>query len=587
MPAASGQGTRASGPLWMLLGLSSVVLVIWHLAVLMAFAMAGTPGHPRMQDSLSAILTSPLNPLAGYHQTVPSAWLVWPLFLLGMALVTVTAWWWWSRRNRQPKRQGIGTTRQLRPYLSESAQRLLAAQTRPRMVGRDTADIEDLAVNLGRAEDSMERLFGSHEDSYAVIGGPRSRKTATYLADAVRTGPGPTVAVSTKSDLLTSTYKLRRRRGLVLVLDPTNVLNWPWPLRWDLVVGCEDPDAAMARAEGLVAAVPKSTTTTNSDFFESQARDVLRCFLHAAALVGTNMREVIEWCYRLDSPTLRPREILRTHPQATPLYALELEALTSGDAKEGPLDSTKKTLQRLVAPFASPRVLAAFTPAPGEGFDIEAFLDSSDTLYVLAGEGETVAPLVTAFVNDIIRVARKKALRLTPARLDPPLRLVIDEVAGVCPLPDLPGDMSDTGGRGITMVIGSQGLGQARARWGADGAAEVFGSATAKIIMGGTSEPDFLEDMSRLAGEVEVVTNSTTVTEGGGSSATTASRDRRVLRPDEIRTLPPGSALVLYRQAPPVVAQFPVYWESSWAKDAIASQEEVAALIAGGSQEPA
>ena len=45
---------------------------------------------------------------------------------------------------------------------------------------------------------------------------------------------------------------------------------------------------------------------------------------------------------------------------------------------------------------------------------------------------------------------------------------------------------------------------------------EVFGSATAKVIMGGTSEPDFLEQMSQLGDEVEVASESMTTTASVG-----------------------------------------------------------------------
>ena len=581
-PASPGGGTRATGPLWMLLGLFATVVVVWHISVLVAGLVTGEPAHPTVQESLAAIVGSPFNPLAGYSRGTPAPQVVWPMFGFAVTLLVCILVWWWLRRDRRSRRQGMGSARELAPYLGEQAARLLAEQTRPRTADRSRVPIEEIGVPLGVAEGTGMRLYASHEDSVAVVGGPRSRKTATVIVDAIRTAPGPAVAVSTKGDLLAITYVSRRRRGRVSVFDPTDVTGWPTGLRWSPVAGCDDPEVAMARAEAVVAAIPKDDSTRNADFFESQARDILRCLLHAAALVEATMREVIEWCLRVDSPTLPPREILRTHPRAAPMYALALETLTSGSAVDGPLDSTKKTLARLIAPFASPRLLEACCPPPGEGFDIDAFLDSTDTLYVMAGDGATVAPLVTAFVHEIVRAGRRQSQRLVPPRLDPPLRLVIDEVAAVCPLPDLPMLMSDSGGRGITVFIGSQGLGQARRRWGPDGADEVFGSATAKIIMGGASEPDFLERMSLLADEVEVASWSNTVSADGARSQTQGMHSRRTIRPGEIRTLSPGTALLLYRQARPVIAVFAPFWEADWADDARASQEQVAGIVASG-----
>lgn len=598
MPAASPRGWNPGpavlGPMGRLAVGAGAVLLLWHLAVMAGGAVSGAV-QPTLQDSLHAVLRSPTNPLAGYATDgLASGWLVWPLFVVELAAVVAAAWWWMGRRGRS-SREGMGTRRQLAPYLGEAAARRLAKQTCPTLTERElkTAPIERVAVPLGQVEGTRDLLYASHEDSFAVIGAPRSFKTAAILMNAIRTAPGAAVAASTKGELLAVTYLARSRLGRVHVFDPTNVVGWPARLRWSPVAGCEDPEAAMARAEAFAAAIPKDQDTRNSQFFEDQARDVLRCLLHAAALTGATMREVVAWAHRVDSPTLSAREILRTHPEATPGWAVELESLTSGGL-DGPVDSTKKTLSRLLAAFAIPRVLESCSPPEREAFDMEGFVLSKDTVYVMSGDGSTVAPLVTAFVSEIMRVARRMSQRLVtrpdPARptvarrLDPALRCVIDEVANVCPLPGLPGLMSDAGGRGVTVFIGSQGMGQARKRWTADGAQEVFGSATAKLVMGGTSEPDFLEDMSRLAGEIEVATTSTTTTRSGESSSTAGTRDRRIIRLHEIRQLEPATALLMYRQAPPVVAAFEPYWESSWAAEAAASEAEVVRIISDGEQ---
>lgn len=582
MPAASHGG---GGPMWPLLSLAFGVVVLWHVAVSGAAAVSGM-GVPTVQESMDAMLRTPANPLAGYDRPMPSPWLVWPGFLSGMAVAVAASWWWIGRRYRRRRREGMGSRRKLAPYLGQKAVRMSAAQTRPRMTreDREKARIDEVAVPLGRAEGSGQRLYGQLEDSIFVVGGPRSMKTAAVIIDRVRASPGPTVAVSTKADVLMATYLARQRRGRVWVFDPGDVVGWPHEMNWATVAGAEDPAVATARAEGFAAAAPRSTETRNSEFFEGQARDVLRCFLHAAALDGATMEQVIKWSYHIDSPNLAAREILRTHPLAAPNWAEELEALTAGDAREGPLDSTRKTLQRLMAPFSSARLLRMCCPPRGTGFDARAFVESTDTLFVIVGDDQTVAPLVTTLVNEVMRAARRLSQRMVPPRLDPPLRVVIDEVAQ-CPLPNLPTLMSDAGGRGVTMLIGSQGLGQARARWGRDGAAELLASATTKVIMSGTSERDLLAEQSQLAGEVEVASESTTVSERGGVSSTAAPKERPRIRPHEIRELPPGSALMLYRQAPPVIVEFKPFWLSDWADEAERSAARVADIVAGRAQQ--
>ena len=77
-------------------------------------------------------------------------------------------------------------------------------------------------------------------------------------------------------------------------------------------------------------------------------------------------------------------------------------------------------------------------------------------------------------------------------------------------MPHMPTYMSDSGGRGITLTLAPQGWAQMQRRWGADGAKEIWNSATLALVMGGSKETQFLEDLSRLAGEYERVKTSHT-----------------------------------------------------------------------------
>ncbi|MFG3423260.1 type IV secretory system conjugative DNA transfer family protein [Micromonospora sp. NPDC048063] len=526
---------------------------------------------------MAAFVASPTNPAAGYvNQVVAPAPLIWTLFGGELLCVAAAVGWWRTRRERR-RRQGLAGHRQWARYLGKRVARRSAAQTRPNLARR-RAPLEELAIPLAKAAGEGHRLYLRHEDSIAVMAPPRAFKTAAVLAGLVRSAPGPVVAGSTKGDLLSITYLARSAKGTVHVLDPGNVVGWPNPLRWSPVAGCDQPQVAISTAEAFAAASPDDAHTSNAKFFRKQARDVLRCLLHAAALDGRDMGSVVQWALRMDSPTLPAREILRSHPRAAPSWATALEEATSGDRGTGPLDSTKKTLADMLTMFADPTVLDSCCPPAGEAFDISRLLTSTDTVYVISGDHDTVAPLITAFVNEVLRQARAAAERRWPARLDPPLRCVIDEVGNVAPVPRLGSLMSRLGGQGITLAIGGQGLGQARDRWGEAGAAEVFGSATAKIVMGGTSEPELLSMMSALAGVVEVPATSTTVAHGQVVSATASDRERPILHPHQIRELPPSHGLLIYRQAPPVVAEFEPYWDSPWADEAQRSAETVARL---------
>lgn len=71
-------------------------------------------------------------------------------------------------------------------------------------------------------------------------------------------------------------------------------------------------------------------------------------------------------------------------------------------------------------------------------------------------------------------------------------------------LPDLPVMMSDGGGRGISTWAFVQSFAQLRARWGRDGADSIWGASSIKLLLGGCTEADDLERISRVVGERRV-----------------------------------------------------------------------------------
>ncbi len=84
-----------------------------------------------------------------------------------------------------------------------------------------------------------------------------------------------------------------------------------------------------------------------------------------------------------------------------------------------------------------------------------------------------------------------------------PLTLVLDELANIAPIPDLPAMVSEGGGQGLLTLACLQDLSQARQRWGlaADGFLSLFG---AKLVLPGIGDLATLELVSRLGGEIDV-----------------------------------------------------------------------------------
>ncbi|MDH6119794.1 type IV secretion system protein VirD4 [Kitasatospora sp. GAS204A] len=567
---------RTYGPL---LALAALPFLAFHLAVLIAGQLSGHAPNIGIGDTIGAILSHPTDPMAGYPASagplpnlVLTGFLAFIIFLVLGALATVGYVLWTRRRGKDGEaREGTATKAELVGVLGEAAVHKRAARDRPSLAGVKDLDFRTAAVYLGRDTQSNQKLWASHEDSFFVVGPPRSGKTVSLCGPLMLDAPGALVASSTKADLLMVGAIPRREVGPVLVFDPEDISGWPHLLRWSAVSGCEDPATAIRRADAMVAAKPMGSGG-NTSFFTESAGTVLRCLLHAAALGGKNMRDVVRWAN--DFTDLEPLDILRGSPRAVGAWSEDLRTYTQG-ANET-IASLKMTISLVLKSLSNPSVLEKCSPAQGEAFNVEEFITRGGTIFVLnsGGEGGSTAPLCTALVDDIVQIGKRMSQSTDSGRLDPPLRIVLDEAATGCPLPGLPTYMADTGGRGITVCACVQTFAQARARWGKEEAGQIFGASTTKIVLGGVPEADDLEQLSRLCGERDLPTTSSSTGPKGEVSYSYSQRRERVYTPTEIRQMPPGQGLLMYRNMPPIMARLEPWMNRSDAEEIKAGMKE-------------
>ncbi|HTW97701.1 MAG TPA: type IV secretory system conjugative DNA transfer family protein, partial [Acidimicrobiales bacterium] len=223
-----------------------------------------------------------------------------------------------ARAARRRRRAGFASDAEVRKSLSVRAVRARAPQVRPSLSAR--AAPSELGLGLGRELSTRRALWGSLEDSFLVLGPPRSGKGVSLVIPAVLDAPGAAVVTSTRPEVLLHTACARP--GAVEVFDPQHASRWPSRLRWSPVVGCEDPLVAIRRARGFAAAVGFEKTTSDADFWAASAAAVIRAYLHAAALDGRNIRDVVSWASRPGDS--EPGRILRRNPGAAPGWADDL-----------------------------------------------------------------------------------------------------------------------------------------------------------------------------------------------------------------------------------------------------------------------
>jgi hypothetical protein len=410
-------------------------------------------------------------PAAAHHQLpgAPGMYFAVLLVVAGLTTVGVTA----TRvvtGARYRDHRGYASSADVRRALSAAAARGRGQKQSRRGTGTGAT------VALGTDVRSRQRLYGSAEDSYLYLGPPRCGKGVHLIIPQTFDAPGAALVTATRPDTLRHTLAVRARRGPVVVFDPQRLAGDVPRLRWAPQHGCVDPLTAITRARALAAGAQLSpATVTDAAFWIGMTEAVLRCYLHAAALDGRSMRDVLTWTARPSDPT--PVRILRTHQDAAPGWVEELVAQAAADPRQR--DSVWAGVRRAVDSLADPRVLDACSPTAGDTLDLREFIDAGGTLYLLGTTGAqlTVAPLVTALVESLVDTARTAGAQTPDGRLTPPLTVLLDEAANIAPIPSLPNLLADGGGSGITTICVLQSLAQSRARWGQAGADRHVGTS--------------------------------------------------------------------------------------------------------------
>lgn len=479
------------------------------------------------------------------------------------ALVVVAVRWWGTGREQR----GMATVADLDPVLSARAVLAQAARMRPTL--DRPARLEDVGVPLGAA--GRRHLYAGLESSVLLVAAPRQGKTSQVIIPWVHHFPGPALVTSVRADVLQATAGLRP--GTAWLLDLDTGLPWPHQLRWTPICGAEDFEVARRRADVMIQVGKPGTAgidSSNAGFFGMTATNLLAAWLHTAALSGRTMLDVRQWA--VDPTDDTPIRLARDADGMLPGVAKMLDGFYR--QPESTRSNLWTTVQTGTSCLFGKAAAQVFGIPAAASFDIDAFLRSNgDTLYLVVDEknAAALAPLLTAFLDDILAAALTLAKTSPNGRLDPPLGLLLDEVANVIPLPDLPQNMSYAAGFGIFITAVLTNLAGAQRRWQAVGRDELWKNATIKIALGGLAGDD-LDAFSVLAGTHREALH-VPQQHRGGYSIQTSIVDRKTVPPERIRTLSQRrrEALVIHATTPPVITRMVRHYQSRHAAEYIAA----------------
>jgi type IV secretory pathway TraG/TraD family ATPase VirD4 len=526
---------------------------------------------------LQAWKDSPGRPARGWPPAAAAligpAWLVYLIFVVLLVPFGFAAYGlirfglnWRRRRGWRQFRLGFASGWEIRRLLGGKAVVRRGQLSRPALRRQRQLLPLDVGYFLGRDYRSRARLYSSVEDAVLIVAPPRQGKDVHFCTPFTIDAPGACVVVSTGLEAFTTTYESRARMGKVHVFDPNRLTNWPSRLRWSPVRGAEDPDAADDRAKVFIKQAGFKLGDDGSFAVVSAATVIFRCYLHAAALHGRGIRDVLRWASDPTSP--EPIDLLRRAEAAGVAaagWANELDAATKTDAETR--GARWAVVVQSMSCLFDPGVQAECSPDPNEDFDVRDFVSGRNTLYILGKErgGNLVTPLVTIMLEDMFGKMRAIAARMPGGRLEPPATFELNEAGLLLPMGSLPRYMGLLGRSSIAVHVYLRSLAQARACWGEDGASNMWDNAAVRIIAGGGGNIDDLEEVSKLLGDIYLPNGK--------------SLGRRILTADEIRTMRFGTAIVVGRETRPVEAVLTPWWKRKDRGQIAAGKEATEARI--------
>jgi type IV secretory pathway TraG/TraD family ATPase VirD4 len=399
-------------------------------------------------------------------------------------------------------------------------------------------------------------VFGAPEEAMLVLGPPRSGKTSSLVVPNVLAAAGPVLVASTKRDVIDQTTAARRRLGACGIFDPSGEISIPEgvaPVGWSPIDASRTYDGAVHVAESMVD-VARGGGRAEESHWNERAGALLASLFHAGSRDEVGIREVVSWVDRRD-----PKPALAILARSDAVRATEvLRGISDTESRE--LSGIWSTTSGVLSAY---RTEAALRSAEGARLDAVKFVNDggAHTLYVCASgrQQRHAAPIIAGLLREIRDATYLRAAELSaalragaPIHRPPPVLAVLDEMANIAPLRDLPAMVSEGGSQGLLVLGCLQDLSQARARWGheADGFFSLFGT---KIILPGIGDVRTLEAVSALCGEKQVTLRSATAGpalatltgRGRAASMTVSTRTQRRVPVDAIAAGRPGMGFVL------------------------------------------
>lgn len=419
--------------------------------------------------------------------------------------------------------------------------------------GRDLRALRVKGPTAGRlilGRHGRQLIAAEERQSVIVLAPAQSGKTTGLAIPSLREWQGPALVTSVKSDLLAATFAARREQGRAMVFDPVDATKYAGTCATPLN-GCASWHGALRVASWLSSAArPGGQGLSDADFWYAAAEKLLAPLLFAAAKDGRPIGTVVTWLDKGTGAKEEVERILASGGDPEDREAAQLAWAANWHREPRQRSSIYTTAETITAAFADPRVRKACRAAEYTPTDL---LDGgANTLYLCAPahEQQRLRPLFSMMVRELISLVYESSAA-TGEPIDPPLLLVLDELANIAPIPNLDEVASTGAGQGIQLLSIFQDMAQIKARYGESAAQTITNNHRAKVFGTGISDPDTLSYISRVVGTGEFEHRSETADDKGGAARTQASIYRELTPANVVREAKRGTGLLVYGHLPP------------------------------------
>jgi type IV secretion system protein VirD4 len=379
-----------------------------------------------------------------------------------------------------------------------------------------------------------------------VVAPPRSGKSSGFVVPWLLDHDGPALVLSTKRDIYDATAPYRRGLGRVWVYDPFGDRA---SAGFTPLVPARTWAGAIRAGEALASAAHPDSSNAANEFWDKEAASMLAPLLHAAAIAGESMSELVRW---LDARDFTGA-IDYLKGAGASAAADQLEGVSRRDERNR--ETTVMSALNLLRAYRYPQVAAC---AVGD-LTPERFLDGqANTIYVVAAghDQDALRPVILALVAAMYEAAIVKARR--HGALDPRLFVLMDEAANIAPVRNLAPWLSQCGDHGIVIATIWQSIAQIDQRYGRAARDAICAASTAQVFIPPLAEPTSAGYLTELLGEESVANASSS----NGLSRHTLNVGHQKAGPSPwLRQIGRGRAILVYRDLPPAIVRAPGWFE--------------------------